>query len=371
MIYKKLGSSNIRVSSLGIGTNGIGNFQNNSREKTHNRQKIYQFAQDHGINLFDSAELYGQGYAEFILGKTFKKKREQIVISSKVMSDNCTHFALKRSMKDSLKRLGTDYIDLYQIHWINPFIELEETFSTLEELVLAGYVKAIGVCNFSIPMITQASKYLKRIKISSNQIELNLFNQYEVLKDLNYYQENEISIIGYGVLNHLNLNFTKKQQNFLDDLQKKYNKTLSQVLIGYFITFENTILLSRTDNIEHLKNNLNSFDFNLAPKQRQQFYKLFQFKVQNISMKKIKIPEQFKGLNNFDNFRNQSNLIPSPLTIAQTFVRYNYFKPLKLLQKNGNYYLDSYDISGELKKYLGWKLLYDFSKPIPAIVFKR
>lgn len=371
MIYKKLSSSNIRVSTLGIGTNSIGNFQNNSREKTHNRQKVYKFAQDHGINLFDTSELYGEGYAEFILGETFKKKREQIVISSKVIPDNCTHFALKRSIKESLKRLGTDYIDLYQIHWINPFIELEETFSTLEDLVLAGYVRAIGVCNFSIPMIIQAIKYLKKVKLSSNQIELNLFNQYEVLKNLNYYQENEISILGYGILNHLNLNFTKEQQKFLDGLQKEYNKTLSQILIRYFTSFENTIILTRTDNIEHLKKNLNSFNFNYTPKQRQQFYNLFKSKVQNIPMKKIKIPKQFKRLNNFDIFKNHSNLIPSPITIAQTFVKYNYFQPLKLLEKSGDYYMDTYDFYGELKKYLAWTLLYDFSKTIPAIIFKE
>ena len=369
MIYKNLGSSNIRVSSLGIGTNGIGNFQNNSREKTHNRQRIYKFALEKGINLFDTAELYGEGYAEFILGETFKKKRGQIVISSKVNPDNCTNFGLKRSIKESLKRLETDYIDLYQVHWINPFIELEETFTTLEELVLAGYVRVIGVCNFSIPMVTQVSKYLKKVKISSNHIELNLFNQHEVLKNLNFYQENKISVIGYGVLNHLNLNFTKKQQEFLDGLQEEYNKTLSQILIRYFTSFENTILLSRTDNIEHLKNNLNSFDFNLTPKQRQRFYKLFQYKVQNIPIRKIKIPNQFTK--NFEIFKNQDSLIPSPLIIAQSFVKYNYFKPLKLLEKNGYYYLDSYDFYGELKKYLAWKLLYDFSKPIPAIVIKR
>lgn len=368
MIYKKLGSSNIKVSTLGLGTNGIGNFQNNSQKKTRNRQKIYKFAQANGINLFDTAELYGEGYAEYILGKTFKKKRGQIIISNKVTPDNCTHLALKRSVKESLKRLGTDYVDLYQIHWINPFLELGETFSTLEELVLEGYIRTIGVCNFSIPMITHASKYLKRIKISSNHIELNLFNQYEVLKELNYYQENKISIIGYGALNHLNLNFNEKQQIFLQGLQKRYNKTLSQILIRYFTSFENAILLSRTDNIEHLKSNFDSFNFNYTAEENRQFYKLFQFKIENIPMKIIRIPNQFS---NFNIFKNQNNLIPSPLIIAQTFVKYNYFKPLKLLEKNGNYYLDDYDFFGELKKYLAWKLLYDFSKPIPAILFKN
>lgn len=368
MIYKKLGSSEIIVSSLGLGTNGIGNFNNHNWKKTHNRQKIYQFAQNAGINLFDSAELYGEGYAEYILGKTFNKIREQIIISSKVNPDHCTYIALKRSLKESLKKLQTDYIDLYQIHWINPFIELEETFTALEELVLEGYIKAIGVCNFSIAMLTQASKYLKKIKISSNQVELNLFNHLEILENLNYYKENNISIIGYGVFNHLNVNFTRLQQKFLDGLKNEYNKTLSQILSRYFTSFDNIIILSKTDNIEHLKNNLDSFDFNLTEKQIHQFYKLFQYKAQNIPMKKIKIPRQYKNFNNFDNFSNDNNLIPSPLTIAQTFVKYNYLKPIKLAEKNGDYYLDNYNFYGELKKYFAWMILYDTSKPIPAII---
>lgn len=370
MIYKNLGSSNIRVSSLGIGTNGVGNFQNNSLEKTQNRQKIYQIAQENGINLFDSAELYGEGYAEFILGKTFRKKRDQIVITSKVIPDNCTRFSLKRSVKESLKRLGTDYIDLYQVHWINPFIELEETFTTLEELCLSGYIKTIGVCNFSIQMIIQANKVLKKIKLTSNHIELNLLNQYEILKNLEYYQENNISLLGYGALNHLNMSFNKVQQKKLTDLQKKYNRTLPQILIRYFTSFEKVILLSRTDNIQHLKNNLNSFNFNFTERELQQFHKLFRFETHDIPMEKIKIPKQF-CYDNFSILKNQTNLTPSPLIVAQTFVKYDYFKPLKLVKIKDFYYLDSYDFYGELKKYLAWKLLYDFSKSIPAFIFEK
>lgn len=368
MIYKKLGSSAIKVSSLGIGTNGIGNFQNNSREKTYNRQKIYKFALDNDINLFDSAELYGEGYAEYILGKTFKGKRSQVVITSKVNPDNCTHIRLKKAIKESLKRLQTNYIDLYQIHWLNPFVDLEETMNTLEELVLGGYIKAVGVCNFSIPMVIEAAKFLKKIKIASNHIEINLFNQHELINNFDFYTENKISLIGYGALNHLNFILNKRQKVFLDNLQKKYNKNLPQILIGYFTSFENLILLTRTDNMEHLKNNLDSFSFTLTKEELQNFRNLFKFRLQNIPLRSIKIPKKF---NNFDILKNSDRLIPSPLIIAQTYVKYNFFKPLKVQEKDGNYCLDNYDFYGELKKYFAWNLLYGFSKPIPSIVFKH
>lgn len=370
MIYKKLGFSNIKVSTIGMGTNGVGNFQVNDRKKILNRQKIYRLASENGINLFDSAELYGDGFAENVLGKTFKENRKQIIISSKVTPNNSTYYALKKSFRKSLKRLQTDYIDLYQLHWINPSIDLEETFLALEELVSDGLLKAIGVCNFTPLMINEASKYLRKTKIVSNQIEFNLLNQTEVLRDLDFYNKNRITVVGYGSLNYLGLEFNREQQSFLDSLQKRYDKTLPQILIAYFTSFENVVILFRTDSIDHLKINLNSFGFKFSPGEVSQFYKLFKSTVKKVTTGDIRIPDQYKKLTIADILKNQNDWIPSPLILAQTFIKYNYFKPIKLLQKNDYYDLDRYDFYGELKKYLAWKILYQNTKPIPAIVKK-
>jgi aryl-alcohol dehydrogenase-like predicted oxidoreductase len=368
MIYKQLGTTTRNVSTLGLGTNGVGNFLHNSPEKTANRQKIYQFAFQNGINFFDCAELYGEGYAEHVLGQTFKKNREQVIITSKVIPDNCTYLTLKRSIKESLKRLQTDYLDLYQVHWVNPFVPMEETFAALEETVREGYVKGIGVCNFSLSMVTAARACLNKVKLSSNHIELNLFNQPDVLETLEYYRDNGLSLIGYGALNHLKPGFTQPQQEFLDELMGNYHKTLPQILIRYFTSWENTILLTRTDNINHLQSNLNSFDFDFTPEQIKKFHTLFKSRVQHIPFDQITIPEEYKKIRTYDHFKNPTNLIPSPLTVAQTYVRYNYFKPLKLIDKKGYFILDTYDFYGELKKYYAWRMLYGSSEPIPAFI---
>lgn len=380
MIYKKLGSSNIKVSALGLGTNGIGNFQNNSPEKTHNRQKIYQFAQDHGINLFDSAELYGEGYAEYILGKTFKKKRGHIIISCKVNPDNCTSYLLEKSLKRSLKNLNTDYIDLYQLHWPNPFVEFEETFATLDNFVQKGYIRYIGVCNFTTEMIIEANKYLKKTKIVSNQIELNLFYHQYLYDDIKFYEKMNISILGYGALNHLNvLKKSKLQKSFLK-LQNKYpKKSLTEILIKYFTTFKEVTLLTKTDNLDHLKENLSAFDFTLEEEDYKTIKKLFKKELNSVPLKKINIPKIYKEtileLNQkssaYEIIKNYSNLIPSPLSLAKMYVKYNFFKPIKLIEENNHYTLDTYDFWGEYKKYLAWKLLYEFSKPIPAIILNK
>lgn len=380
MIYKNLGSSNTKISSLAMGTNGLGNFLDNNPLKTKNRQKIYQFAYHNGINLFDTAELYGEGYSEFILGKTFRKIRKHIVISSKVNPDNCTSYLLEKSLKRSLKNLNTDYIDLYQLHWPNPFIEFEETFTTIDKFLQKGYIRYVGVCNFTPEMIIVANKYLKKSKIISNQIELNLFYHQDLYNDIKFYEKMNISILGYGALSHLNiLKKSKLQKSFLK-LQNKYpQKSLNEILIRYFTTFKEVTLLTKTDNLDHLKENLSAFDFTLEEEDYKTIKKLFKKELDFISLKKITIPKIYKEtiteLNQkssaYEIIKNYSNLIPSPLSLAKMYAQYNFFKPIKLIDENNHYTLDTYDFWGEYKKYLAWKLLYEFSKPIPAIILNK
>lgn len=380
MIYKNLGSSNTIISPLGIGTNGLGNFLNNDPVRTENRQKIYQYGFDNGINLFDTAELYGEGYAEFILGKTFQKNRKDIIISCKVNPDNATSYLLERSLKRSLKNLNTDYIDLYQLHWPNPFVEFEETFTTLNNFVQKGYVKYIGVCNFTPLMVIMANKYLKKAKIVSNQIELNLFHHEDLYNDIAFYEKMNISILGYGVLNHLNiLKNSKLNKSFLK-LQTKYpQKSLTQILIRYFTTFKPVTLLTKTDSVNHLKESLSSFDFTLDDKDHKLIKKLLKKGLNSITLKKIVIPTDYiettlklnQKSSAYDIIKNNQKLIPSPLSLAKIFVKYNFFKPIKLIEENNHYTLDTYDFWGEYKKYLAWKLLYEFYKPIPAVILNK
>lgn len=380
MIYKRLGYTNTKISSLAIGTNGLGNFKKNDPIKTKNRQKIYRFAYNNGINLFDTAELYGEGYSEMILGKTFKQDRKHILISCKVNPDNCTSYLLEKSLKRSLKNLNTDYIDLYQLHWSNPFIDFEETFSTLNSFVKKGLIRYIGVCNFTPQMIIDANKCLKTTKIVSNQIELNIFHQQDLYDNIKFYQDMNISIFGYGILNHLNILENSNLRPFFLKLQNKYSKkSLAEIFINYFTNFKEVTLITKTDNIHHLKENLKAFDFTLEKKDFETIRKLLKKDISYITLKMIKIPKIYKetilDLNskssNYEIIKNKPNLIPAPLSLAKTYIKYGLFKPIKLIKKSNYYALETYDFWGEYKKYLAWKLLHEFSKPIPAIVLNK
>lgn len=142
-----LGKSGIQVSSLSLGTWAFagGKLWGDSDD----RQAIdtIHCALDSGINLIDTAERYGNGKSEEVVGLALKGRRSDAVLATKVYTDALHYDDVITHCEASLKRLRTDYIDLYQIHWPNPNIPLDETYGAFEDLKKAGKIRASGICN--------------------------------------------------------------------------------------------------------------------------------------------------------------------------------------------------------------------------------
>ena len=124
-----------------------------------------------GVNFFDTAEGYGAGQSEEILGRALRPRRKDVIIATKVSSRHLKGDALKRQCEASLRRLQTDYIDLYQIHWPSPAVPLDETLGAMGELVDAGKVRAVGVSNFGVSYLREA---LAAGRVESNQLAYSL-----------------------------------------------------------------------------------------------------------------------------------------------------------------------------------------------------
>jgi len=169
MKYNRMGTTGIKVSSLCLGTMTFG-----SGADEEQSTKIYNAARDKGINFFDCANLYGGGTSEIILGNLIKSHREEVVISSKAHYPvdayagtsseiwgrglNRTH--VRRAVDDSLKRLGTDYIDVYYMHHFDDDCTIEESLSVYNDLVHQGKINYIGLSNFA------AWQYMKAVGIT-------------------------------------------------------------------------------------------------------------------------------------------------------------------------------------------------------------
>lgn len=167
MNYRKLGKSGLMVSEICFGvmtfTDAKG-WTHVGKTKQNEANRLVNVALDNGVNIFDTADVYSNGISEIMLGKALGKKRNSAIIATKFgfrMEDgpNGDGLSRKRVIKaceDSLKRLGTDYIDLYQIHSDDFTTPIEETLSALDQLVKDGKVRYIGCSNYTAWQLTKA-----------------------------------------------------------------------------------------------------------------------------------------------------------------------------------------------------------------------
>ena len=148
MEYVSLKNSDIKISRMAMGTWGFSGAKEWGPGDDRTAMETIHQALDCGINAFDSAERYGGGHAEEVLGKAIQDRREQAVVCTKVYTTNLRYEDVISHCEESLRRLNTDYIDIYQIHWPSKTIPLEETLGAMEQLKRDGKIRELGVCNF-------------------------------------------------------------------------------------------------------------------------------------------------------------------------------------------------------------------------------
>lgn len=368
MMYKNLGSSNTRIPSIGLGT-GTG-FKDIDKKRDQELIYILQKSLDLGISFIDTAEVYFNGHAEKLIGKAFRKNREKVFISTKFSPEHCDYKGVLKAAESSLKRLQTDYIDLYQIHWSNPVIPIEETLKALEKLIKAGKVKNIGVSNFSLRQLKDIQK-ISKLPIISLQTEYNLLER-SIENDLiPYCEKNKITIIAYTPLNSGNILKTEKYSKIFSNLSKKYKRSTSQIILNFLISHSAVVAIPATTDIIHLEENSKSADFILEKKDIQLLAKAFTTKVTNIDTGKIRV-ETIAGYNTYktadEALVNKLNFFPSPEMLSVDIQKGDFLKPVRIRatqKKNGNF---EYELLGGRIRYWAWVIAFNGKKPIPSIV---
>ncbi|UUZ89763.1 aldo/keto reductase [Paenibacillus sp. P25] len=194
MKYRELGKTGIKLSVLTFGCweLGGGPWEFTSDE---NNIKTIRAALDMGITTFDTAEGYGDGHSEEIVGAALADRRQDVVISTKVSRAHLAPQDVRRSAENSLKRLKTDYIDIYYIHWPSYEIPVAETLGEFNKLKEEGLIRAIGVSNFSIDQLKEASQYAQ---IDVIQPEYSLLHRDIEKEIVPYCKENRIGIMSYS-----------------------------------------------------------------------------------------------------------------------------------------------------------------------------
>lgn len=196
----------LQVSRVALGTWAIGGWMWGGTDEAKSIKTI-RGAIEHGINIIDTAPAYGFGRSEEIVGKALADGglRSRVQIATKVGLEwkdgrvfrNASRARILRELKDSLRRLQTDYIDIYQIHWPDPLITIEETAEAMRDLFEQGTIRAIGVSNFSV---LQMEQFRRIAPLHVLQPPFNLFERGIETDILPYCRENNIATFGYGAL---------------------------------------------------------------------------------------------------------------------------------------------------------------------------
>jgi aryl-alcohol dehydrogenase-like predicted oxidoreductase len=204
--FINIGGTNLLSSRIALGTWAVGGWMWGGTDEKESIRTIHA-ALDQGINLIDTAPVYGFGRSEEIVGEALHQygRRESVILATKVGLDwtngkverNSTRQRILREFKDSLRRLQTDYIDIYQVHWPDPLVPVEETAATLHELYEQGKIRAIGVSNYSPE---EMARFGAVAPLHTIQPPYNLFER-EIERDvLPYAVGRGITTLTYGAL---------------------------------------------------------------------------------------------------------------------------------------------------------------------------
>jgi myo-inositol catabolism protein IolS len=289
--YRELGRSGIKISAIGLGT-----WQWGSREwgweRSYGKQDVLdalQKATELGINFIDTAEIYGQGKSERIIGEAIHDRREDFVIATKVWPFNLSYGRVLKAVERSMRRLGVDVIDLYQVHWPNPLFPIRETMKAMKKLVQDGKVRTVGVSNFKLKKLKAAQEALAPLELASNQMRYNLLDRQIEQEILPYANTQKITIIAYSPLaqglltgkpisdtrpssfiqtvnpgfSPRNLARLTKTNRTLSEIAKTHGKTPSQVALNWLTRKDNVVAIPGVKGAAHAIDDAGAVDWAL------------------------------------------------------------------------------------------------------------
>jgi diketogulonate reductase-like aldo/keto reductase len=262
--YRQLGRTKEKISVIGMGCWGLAlsrgtdewargpGFSRSpdewAREASSLRRGI-----DLGMNVIDTAERYSSGRSEELVGEAVKGRRDEVFIATKVAPPNLHYDSVIRACKDSIRRLGVSYIDLYQIHWPDPGVPIKETMSAMEKLVHDNLVRYIGVSNFSVSETEAARAALAKNEIASNQVEYSLTDRSVEADILPYCVREKITLIAYSPLAQGHI-----ARSIPADVLQRYRMTPAQAMLNWVTRNEQVVAIPKAGNIRHQEENASS-----------------------------------------------------------------------------------------------------------------
>lgn len=335
---------------------------------------IWAHGVKYGCNAIDTAENYGDGWSEQIVGNMLKSvPRENVFVASKVAPEHMKEADVIYACEQSLKRMGTDYIDLYQIHWYNPKVSLFETISAMVQLRKQGKIRYVGVSNFTLPQIEEAMWELEE-ELASVQAEYSLTNRVCERDIIPYCDAADVLFLAYTPLNKLDY-----KNPVLRTIAKRYGRTVPQVALNWITAKHNVCALPKTSLYSHLIENAQSTEFELSEEDYNTIAREFNKQVELILPSEISCVGARSGIggdagNGVPAYvsieeaeENRHGLTPSPLELSKELEQtMTLSKPIIVRRKkDGGYQLVN---GGGGIRYWAWVIAFGMDVPVECIV---
>jgi diketogulonate reductase-like aldo/keto reductase len=255
MLRRRLGSTGIEVPVIGQGTWRMGEDRGAHRQEL----EALRLGLDLGLTHVDTAEMYGDGGAERLVGEAIAGRRDQVFLVTKVLPSNASYQGTLRACEASLRRLKTDHVDVYLLHWWSDAHPIGDTMRAMAELVARGRTRFVGVSNFDVAQLEAARRALGRERLACNQVLYHLRDR-SVEKDvLPHCEREDIAVVGYTPL---------AKGGFLRgpvaDVARRHGRTPRQVALNFLTRRPSLFTIPKASQPDHVRENAAALDFQLT-----------------------------------------------------------------------------------------------------------
>lgn len=268
MIHKELGTTGIEIPALGLGTWGIGGNKRPDYSRDEKNIEAIEKAVEMGYTHIDTADIYGGGHTEELVGEAIQGfDRDELFIVSKIYPHLLSTEKFWHTLKTSVERLQTDYIDLYLIHCYRADTPLREGLVNMAEAVEEGLVDYVGVSNFDKSLLKRAMR-LSPEPVTCNQVLYNL-KEREPEEDnlLTFCQKKNVTFTAYSPFQ--TGDFSPGEYPALEEIARDHDATAYQIVLAWLLAKERMLTIPKSTDIPHLKENLEAAEIVLTAEEME------------------------------------------------------------------------------------------------------
>ena len=256
MIARPFGRTGVDVSVIGQGTWRMGDRPDAEKAEV----AALRLGIELGMTHIDTAEMYADGGAERVVARAIRGRRDDVFVATKVLPQNASYAGTIASCEASVKRLGTDHVDLYLVHWWSDRHPIAETMRAMRELVRRGLTRFVGVSNFDVDQMAQAQAALGDIPLACNQVLYHLRDRGVERDVLPWCTRRRVVVVGYTPLGQGGY----LQSGAVAEIARARGVTPRQVVLNFLTRRPSLFTIPKASQLEHVRENAAALDFKLS-----------------------------------------------------------------------------------------------------------